>query len=108
MINQMSEFEPKAKYTDMAKKVMFMFIIQLFSICFALVYSILSLNSHGSLKVIFSGTAFIINIIYSIILFSLKKYDSDFGLAGFFNILSSLSNFIQQIFYYNQLHLCLS
>ncbi|MBP5451903.1 MAG: hypothetical protein J6Y16_06685 [Treponema sp.] len=94
----MSEFEPKAKYTDMAKKVMVIFIIHLFLVCFGIVYSILTFNNQGSLNVIyFRSIAFIINIIFSIIIFSLNKYDSEFGLAGFFNILSSLFNFIQQI-----------
>lgn len=93
----MSEFEPKAKYTDMAKKVMVIFIIHLFLVCFGIVYSILTLNNQGSLNVIYFSAAFVIRIIFSIILFSLNKYDSEFGLAGFFNILSSLFNFIQQI-----------
>ena len=97
MINQMSEFEPKAKYTDMAKKVMEIFIIHLFLVCFGILYSILTLNDQGSLNVIYFSAAFVIRIIFSIILFSLNKYDSEFGLAGFFNILSSLFNFIQQI-----------
>ena len=97
MINQMSEFEPKAKYTDMAKKVMVIFIIHLFLLSFGIVYSILTLNNQGSLNVIYFSAAFVIRIIFSIILFSLNKYDSEFGLAGFFNILSSLFNFIQQI-----------
>lgn len=97
MINQMSEFEPKAKYTAMAKKVMVIFIIHLFLLSFGIVYSILTLNDQGSLNVIYFSAAFVINIIFSIILFSLNKYDSEFGLAGFFNILSSLFNFIQQI-----------
>lgn len=97
MKNQMSEFELKAKYTDMAKKVMVIFIIHLFLICFGIVYSILTLNNQGSLNVIYFSAAFVINIIFSIILFSLNKYDSEFGLAGFFNILSSLFSFIQQI-----------
>ena len=97
MINQMSEFEPKAKYTAMAKKVMVIFIIHLFLVCFGIVYSILTFNNQGSLNVIYFSAAFVIRIIFSIILFSLNKYDSEFGLAGFFNILSSLFSFIQQI-----------
>ena len=98
MKNKVSEFEPKVKYTDIAKKVMGMFIIQLFLICFTVIYIILSLKYQGGLKKnFFISTCFIINIIFSIILFSLKKYDSEFGLAGLFNILSSLFNFIRQI-----------
>lgn len=98
MKNKVSEFEPKVKHTDIAKKVMGMFIIQLFLICFTVIYIILSLKYQGGLKKnFFISTCFIINIIFSIILFSLKKYDSEFGLAGLFNILSSLFNFIRQI-----------
>ncbi len=98
MKNKVSEFEPKVKYTDIAKKVMGMFIIQLFLICFTVIYIILSLKYQGGLKKnFFISTCFIINIIFSIILFSLKKYNSEFGLAGLFNILSSLFNFIRQI-----------
>lgn len=84
------EFESKTKYTDMARKFMVLFIIQIFLLCINIARDILiKLNSTGpDFKFISDITNLVIDIIYTAFLFSLTKYDSRFAFAGIFGILS--------------------
>ena len=92
----------KSKCDDISKKFIFIFIIQIFVICFSVIAIIFNSKNHNGIREIYFGsTAFVINIIYSIILFSLKKYDSEFGLAGIFNILSGIFTFIKLFLSYD-------
>ncbi|MBP5358081.1 MAG: hypothetical protein J6Y69_02705 [Treponema sp.] len=90
------QFDSKAQYTDMARKFMTMFVIQIFLICSTFKSIIIVFAARSGMAVIyFGGIVLIVNIINSIILFSLNKYDSDFGVAGLFNILSTICSFIK-------------
>ena len=97
------EFESKTKYTDMARKFMVLFIIQIFLLCINIARDILiKLNSTGpDFKDISDITNLVIKIIYTAFLFSLTKYDSRFAFAGIFGILSiPLDYFIIPFFFF--------
>ena len=90
------QFESKAKYADMAKKFMLMFVIQIFLVCSAVISVILIFAARSETVLIaFGCISFAVNIIYAIILFLLSKYDSEFGIAGLFYILETSFSIIK-------------
>ena len=90
-------FDSKARYIDISKKFMIVFII-LFIIAFSnIVTIVIAIQNKSTLVTLCFGVfSHFINIIYSIVLFLLGKYDSDFGFAGLINIVETLITFINR------------
>lgn len=88
--------ESKAKYADMARKFMYLFIIELLLTVSSVLSIILAVVNLEPMIVIYFGIgAFVITILYAVIHFLLGKYDSEFSLAGLFCIISQLFSFIK-------------
>lgn len=90
-------FDSKARYIDMSKKFMIVFII-LFIIAFSnIVTIVIAIQNKSTLVALCFGVfSLFINVIYSILLFLLGKYDSDFSFAGLINIVETLISFINR------------
>ncbi len=88
--------ESKAKYADMSKKFMYLFMIQVFLTIGSVLSVIIAwVNLNAAVLVCYSIAAFVLNIVFAIIHFLLGKYDSEFSLAGLFCIISQLFSFIK-------------
>lgn len=88
--------ESKAKYADMARKFMYLFIIELLLTVSSVLSIILAVVNLEPMIVIYFGIgAFVITILYAVILFLLGKYDYEFSLAGLFCILAQLFTLIR-------------